>query len=629
MTTSNPITLKPASVLTNERLGSPLFAKIYEEPGSHIMIESQVPSFVRDDHPKFIKFLEAYYEWMETTGNVAYHKRKLKKYQDIDETTDQMFEHFWDEFVINFPKDVLADRKTLLKHIRQFYRAKGTEKSYRLFFRILFNASVEFYYPRADILRTSDGKWIKNVAIKVIPIKGTLADVSNQKIVARETGISAFVDKGMVVRMGQLEAYELNLNTASLTGTLRPNEIIQTASGSFVGKISPVPNAFSWYSDVLTPTKQYRGSGYAKGDLFKIPDSPNGPQNGSGAILRVASLNSEEIEMHETCSQISDGTTSEFSISHTPIYVKNNTAWNVWSERVDDPGTFTLIEESAYEVYDTKIIFYEPLPNRTRIRVQYKYDIQSIKRLEIVKFGMEYYHSEKTSPYVMELNSTNSVGNTKGSGAKIIIHIGGLAEYPGYYAGNDGHLSSGKYIHDGHFYQQFSYVTLTNESSSQYETTLKKLLHPAGLKFFGGFRNQNLVPGTTKLPNTQKNPHIRIELKQFAHPRRAVQTALNATSKIYTQVCARHEITQDNRSCPIGASFRSLYRERFNYKPASRFQDVSTGLWGDPQSIRTQTANTPISTFSNLNITPKDVQETLPQKRINIQPDGVVKKRAE
>jgi hypothetical protein len=33
------------------------------------LVNSQFPAFISQDHPTFVSFIEAYYEWMEEEGN--------------------------------------------------------------------------------------------------------------------------------------------------------------------------------------------------------------------------------------------------------------------------------------------------------------------------------------------------------------------------------------------------------------------------------------------------------------------------------------------------------------------------------------------------------------------------------
>ena len=120
------------------------------------LVYSQVPFFVRNDHPNFVTFLEKYYQYLEQEDKAVNRIKNVKTYQDVDLTIDQYSDLLYNTFMKYLPKNVLADRDLMIKHIKDFYRAKGTEDSLRWFFRIFFNADAEIYYPRVDIFRASD-----------------------------------------------------------------------------------------------------------------------------------------------------------------------------------------------------------------------------------------------------------------------------------------------------------------------------------------------------------------------------------------------------------------------------------------------------------------------------------------
>ena len=130
-------------------------------------IESQFPGFIREEGPQFVAFMKAYFEYMEQEGNPVNAVRSLRDNLDIDRTVDSFVEHFRKEFMINIPQSALADKRLLTKHIREFYRSKGSQESYRFLFRALFNSELEFYYPGEDILRASDGRWVRETKLRV------------------------------------------------------------------------------------------------------------------------------------------------------------------------------------------------------------------------------------------------------------------------------------------------------------------------------------------------------------------------------------------------------------------------------------------------------------------------------
>ena len=68
----------------------------------------------------------------------------------------------------------------------------------------------------------------------------------------------------------------------------------------------------------------------------------------------------------------------------------------------------------------------------------------------------------------------------------------------GYFKSTRGFLNSDKYIHDGDFYQFFSYQISTDIPLDTYGDTLKKLMHVAGTKLFGNVIKVSNVDVTIK-----------------------------------------------------------------------------------------------------------------------------------
>ena len=116
------------------------------------LIEQQFPEYIRENGPRFVAFMEAYYEYMEQTGKAGHAVRTLNDNQDIDRTVVEFVEYFRREFALSIPKSALADKRLIVKHIREFYRSRGSQKSFKFLFHILFGSEVNFYYPGEDIL---------------------------------------------------------------------------------------------------------------------------------------------------------------------------------------------------------------------------------------------------------------------------------------------------------------------------------------------------------------------------------------------------------------------------------------------------------------------------------------------
>jgi len=81
-----------------------------------------------------------------------------------------------------------------------------------------------------------------------------------------------------------------------------------------------------------------------------------------------------------------------------------------------------------------------------------------------------------------------SINSREGDGATLGVSGGyGSMNLTPYYEGEVGRLSSGSFIQDNFFYQEFSYVIRTQRGILEYIDLLRKLVHPAGLKPFGRY----------------------------------------------------------------------------------------------------------------------------------------------
>jgi hypothetical protein len=133
-----------------------------------LLINRQVPEFVREEYPLFISFLEAYYQFLEkeqfTNGvsqknDLTTKSKDLRYVSDIDYSLDQFEQEFFDTFIPLLPAETAVNKDFLIKNILPLYQSKGTEKSFQFFFRLLFNEDISIEYPRNQILRASDGNW--------------------------------------------------------------------------------------------------------------------------------------------------------------------------------------------------------------------------------------------------------------------------------------------------------------------------------------------------------------------------------------------------------------------------------------------------------------------------------------
>lgn len=255
-------------------------------------IPNQLSDIVRTEYPRFIQFLQSYYDWLETAGAVvmrckilgtgpqsitfpvtaspndhaynglfvvvengtakgytrritsydgasrtatletawedgrfpasnsrvvlrdALHPQRLEDYGDIDHTLDEFVEEFSQQFLSQLPGATLADKRRLIKRIKDFNRARGTEKSFQLLFRILYDSEAEFYYPKVDLFRTSDNYWYVERTLRIPASeenKKKLFSWKERRIIGTN-GASAKVELAILMRVGFIEYFELFLS---------------------------------------------------------------------------------------------------------------------------------------------------------------------------------------------------------------------------------------------------------------------------------------------------------------------------------------------------------------------------------------------------------------------------------
>ena len=112
-----------------------------------VKVEGQLPDFVKQDHTTFVAFLEAYYEYMEQEGKPYEIVGNLNNYANLDKTTDDFLQYFKKQFGEDVPEAIFANanKPFVLKHLRDFYRSKGSQKSFEFLFRLLYKEEIDFY----------------------------------------------------------------------------------------------------------------------------------------------------------------------------------------------------------------------------------------------------------------------------------------------------------------------------------------------------------------------------------------------------------------------------------------------------------------------------------------------------
>jgi hypothetical protein len=268
------------------------------------LIAYQFPAFYREEGPNFVAFVQAYYEWMEQNGQVINQSRSLMDYGDIDSTLPEFIQYFKNKYIANLPENTLGDKALLIKHITDLYRSKGTEKAYKLLFRMLFNEDIEVFIPGEYIFKPSDANWTipKYIEVTSSPFLSKLVNHS----IYGSAGATAVVDS-YFQRVVNGKTINI-LYLSAINGQFKFNEEIY--SHDFPDLVHG--NAPIITGSLSTVSITNGGYNYNVGDLLNVEGS------GQGGIAKVASTRDENGKVVFTINNGGYGFTTSPVISITP-----------------------------------------------------------------------------------------------------------------------------------------------------------------------------------------------------------------------------------------------------------------------------------------------------------------------
>ena len=500
---------------------------------SSVLVESSLPEFLQDEGPKFVAFVKAYYEWLETTNQVTDRAKNLLNYGDIDNTDDEFLKYFQREVLSDIPETILADKRLLIQRIKDLYRSKGSEKAYSLLFRLLYDEEIEFYYPGNDILIASDGRWVQQQSVRLsAPFVGDPSNFGGAEIVGVTSGATARVQRVSTTIETGVDIFELFL--AGVNGTFVDAETVRNTSNTISGRI------ISSVGPLQQVNIQFGGAGHISGDRVSFTSVSGAAANGFVSTTVDTSITPTIVDGgdgYTTNSIITlsggSGTGAEFiidSISDTETigiyddivadlrdtrldantYISSNTGAisanlavaNVSSIIGSSLGTSNLVVGTIASMSAvTRGSGYATVPSvsirQDNIADQALSDGSggikgfnavvlassvpgSISSVVVDNAGSGYIRSDLIT--VTNLTSSNTE-NATGSGI-----VTGVINNPGKYTDTKGFLSWNNRLQDNFYYQKFSYVLRSKQSVETYRELVKRIIHPAGIKTFGDLR---------------------------------------------------------------------------------------------------------------------------------------------
>jgi len=117
-------------------------------------VRENLPEYFMEDYPTFVKFLEAYYDFMDSDGASSFDTEigNLNSIRDISETPTKYLDQVIAELGSSIKNgDLFVDPRFSARRFGDFYRTKGSERAIQEFFRAFFQSEVEIEYPKGNI----------------------------------------------------------------------------------------------------------------------------------------------------------------------------------------------------------------------------------------------------------------------------------------------------------------------------------------------------------------------------------------------------------------------------------------------------------------------------------------------
>jgi hypothetical protein len=408
----------------------------------HHSVPGQLSSHINKEYPQFVEFLKSYYEWLESDASPYSDLKNHLSYLDFKDSIGAYTDFLKKEYLESVPEKVLADKELLIRYSKQFWQSIGTEKSFQFIFKILYGEEVEIYYPRDDILRASDGKWVENESLMYISNNGDVDSFLYRRIEqVREVfpGIFeyAYATVGRIIRR-----YSNKFNFAEI--------YLTDVEGEFdLDYPIGIDGVYEWILPIAKEANIISaGTNYIPDNIFEYNGVSTFDINivaeleGSVDARYTTVFEAAELYVELDGIQITDFSYNGKLIVHPNIV----------------PGSQVLVRYPVYSGFVTV---------GTTNGVG---DVTSINIID-TPFGI--------------VSEQQMVGSYGGTGAVIELVPGLLRSIPGYFFNTDGFLSDGKYLQDNYYYQDFSYVIKAGIDIERYRDVVLDVLHPAGMNLLG------------------------------------------------------------------------------------------------------------------------------------------------
>lgn len=464
-----------------------LIANTRKKTKETVRVQDLLPEDLRERSANLIQLLKDYYTHINESGQASYEINSINSSRDLDTADTVFLDKIQKEIAASIPKNIIANRVSLYKNLIRYYSVRGSQDSIELFFRVLFNDSVEVYYPREDMLIPSSGVWnagavrpvytkaptvviegngvgataratVANGAVQSIEIVdgGTGYDTATLDIDGDGTGATAeaIISRGEILRIvpfqystageivytrgdGYAPNSELQVEISGGSG-FSGTEAAASAFTNSLGEVDyvTITNPGTGYNSASVTATIIAGSGFGGTPAELYVDV-----NSNGVITGVRITNSGKNYTTATITVTGDGSDADL-VPHLADGVINSV---------------TAVDEGSGYTGTISI----SIPGGTEDAVVFANRGTGANEGKIVSYTIAYGGSGYDLPGIL------------------------VDTYQGIYTQNKGFVSDTIKLQDSYFYQKFSYVIRTGNNVDTWKDSFNRLVHPAGFIFFG------------------------------------------------------------------------------------------------------------------------------------------------
>lgn len=461
-----------------------------------LFVSDRLPEHVQNNFPKFQKFLETYYQFVDEE-----YGEMLHPHLGIGGTyQDNWIRHL----AADFPRKVVADKELFYQRIRDIYEAKGTVAAVQAFFRSVYGEEVEVEKPQDKLLIASGGHWDETKVIRVVEaddgyspldLIGRRVSINYHETIGTATFIKSI--RAVVKTVSRIaylfpRTYDIGFDFVSQSVTTIPGPGGGAVFGNITvdgnGAITSVPITNGGAEYLAAPDYVLTNSTYTtEADLsLRVEDGELSEvvivDGGSGYTAPEIVLNVDPIRTYITMEGEDVFIAPKYAyLGRVLKSISNITYAGSASDAGFEVGQLYTINEAgtdnlgyATDYFSEDYVFIGGINNAV-IRVKEVSSAGVPTSFEVLNCGSNFFN----------VTTTISISSPSNEIVSFTLTTGYFFQPPGMYLNERGFLSDVNVLQDNNRYQAYSYIIKSGLSKPLWDHALKETVHPAGLAFFG------------------------------------------------------------------------------------------------------------------------------------------------